>query len=125
MSHFSKVKTVFLEDEHLRGALSDLGCGVGAGKTLLKDYDGNMKQVDFAVSVPGCQWPIGFIKSKTGYEMVVDWYFMPIRQEDFVAQIAQKYAYRVVCEKLLKQGFAVKEDTQDADQTRRLVFERA
>ncbi len=108
MSHFTTLKTRIVSKEHLLEALDDLNLTYETGDLEIRGYDGIRTQVEVRVFTANPDYQIGFRKKGDAYEMVADWYgIKDIRQEEFLAKVTQRYAYRAALKQLEAQDFAV------------------
>ena len=107
MSHISRIKTQMVEKEYLLTALKDAGYRYEEGKNL----------VDIKVHTKFFSSAIVFRKSGQAYECVADWMGVRgIKQQEFIQQITQRYAYHAARAKLEAQGFAlVSEEVQEGN----------
>lgn len=118
MSHFTSIKTQIVEKEYLKQALSDLGHGYSEGNVQIRGYQGNRTNVEIKVPTQSSGYDIGFRKSGNAYEVVADWWgIRDIKQEQFLQQLFQRYAYHAARAKLEEQGFSlVSEEVQQGEQ---------
>jgi hypothetical protein len=125
MSHFTTIKTKITDLEALKKALSDLGYTFSSGRTLVQGYGGTTRIVDLAVKT-GEKYGIGFVQKGTSYEIVADWwqvnYDSGIRQEDFVSELTQRYAYHKVLSEAKRQNWTKVKEEKMADGTIKLVL---
>src|SRR5919108_624009 len=106
MSHFTRVKTRMVQQEHLVAALRDLGYNPEVGD--LKARGWAFLRTPVEVKIPAGSWgfDIGFRKTPDGYEMVADWEGVRgIKRNEFLQQLQQRYAYHATRAKLKEQGF--------------------
>jgi hypothetical protein len=118
MSHFSRIKTQMVEQEYLLQALKDSGYTYEVGEKLkIRGYGGNRDHVAIKVSTKHRGYDIGFRKAGKVYECIADWYGIhSIKQQRFLRQVTQRYAYHAARTKLEEQGFSlVSEDVQEGD----------
>jgi len=116
MSHFVQVRTQIREREQLVAALRGLHHQFREGERLqIRGYQGNRETAEVVVDT-GSQYDIGFRRSgqQQEYECVADWWGVEgnssIRQQSFLQQINQQYAYHVVLEEAREQDMIVEED---------------
>ncbi len=108
MSHFTTLKTRIVSREHLLRALEDLNMEYETGELEINGYQGIKTVVEVKVMTGNPDYQIGFRKNRDAYEVVADWYgIKDIRQEEFLAKVTQRYAYRVALDQLKAQDFAV------------------
>ncbi|HHY89729.1 MAG TPA: DUF1257 domain-containing protein [Chloroflexi bacterium] len=124
MSHFSRLKTRFVEKEYLLKALTDLGYTYEEGELTIEGFNGRQTPVDIRISIP-VSYDIGLRKKGDHYEIVADWFGVRgIKPKDFENSLAQRYAYHAARDQMERQGFNLVEETQDNGQIR-LVLRRA
>jgi hypothetical protein len=124
MSHFTTVKTQFVVKEYLKSALADLGYEPEED-TRIRGWFGLSTGVEFKIAMKKSRYDVGFRKKGDTYEMVADW--MGVRdfsQKDFLARLAQRYAYHATRAKLEEQGFTIAGEETTADGQIRLVLRR-
>jgi len=116
MSHFVQVRTQIREREQLVAALRDLHHQFREGENLqIRGWSGNRETAEVVVDT-GSQYDIGFRRQdqQQEYECVADWWGVEgnssIRQQSFLQQINQQYAYHVVLEEAKEQDMIVDED---------------
>jgi len=116
MSHFVQIRTQIREREQLVSALRDLHHQFRVGENLqIRGWSGNRETAEVVVDT-GSQYDIGFRRQdpEQEYECVADWWGVegnsPIRQESFLRQLNQQYAYHVVLEEAREQDMIVEED---------------
>ena len=116
MSHFVQIRTQIREREQLVAALRDLHHQFREGENLqIRGYSGSRETAEVVVDT-GSQYDIGFRRpgQQQEYECVADWWGVEgnssIRQQSFLQQINQQYAYRVVLEEAREQDMIVEED---------------
>jgi hypothetical protein len=126
MSHFTLLRVRLSDRTPLLKALADLGHAVQPGPIRVRGYQGNSVEADFKITPNNGGFDIGFRQREDGYELVADWWgIRGLRQEVFVQQLRQRYAYHSACEALTAEGFALVEEETRADGTLRLVLRRA
>ncbi|MFN3927254.1 MAG: DUF1257 domain-containing protein [Pseudanabaenaceae cyanobacterium] len=124
MSHFSQIKTQIKDLVSLQSALRDLGVSWQAGAHL-RGYEGNT--VPAEVVIPQTNgYDIGFRWNGSTYELVADMQYwqMPWSVESFLQKVTQRYAINAVLSASQAEGFAVAEQTQQADGSVKLVLQR-
>jgi hypothetical protein len=114
MSHFSKIKTQFVEKEFLLKALKDLGYEYEEGEQTINGFGGNKAKVDILIRLR-LSYDIGFRKNGDSYEIIADWWGVHgVKQKEFTEKLLQRYAYHATCAKLEAQGFSiVNEETSE------------
>ena len=117
MSHFTTIKTKIVEKEYLKQALSELGHNYQEGNVNIRGYQGIQTPVAIKIPTKNSGYDIGFRQSNNAYEIVADWWgIKEIKQDRFLQQVSQRYAYHAAKAKLEEQGFAlVSEEAQEGD----------
>ncbi len=117
MSHFTTIKTKIVEKEYLKQALSELGHTYQEGKVNIRGYQGIQTPVAIKIPTKNTGYDIGFRKTDNAYEIVADWWgIQNLKQDQFLQQVSQRYAYHAAKAKLEEQGFSlVSEETQEDD----------
>lgn len=117
MSHFTTIKTKIVEKEYLKQALSELGHKYQEGNVQIRGYQGIQTSVAIKISTKNTGYDIGFRQSENTYEIVADWWgIKDIKQEQFLQQVSQRYAYYAAKAKLEEQGFSlITEEAQEGD----------
>jgi len=116
MSHFVRIRTQIREREHLVQALRDLHCQFQEGQNIVvRGYAGNRETADVVVDT-GSNYDIGFRRQAEEFEVVADWWGVEgntsIRQQSFIAQVSQRYAYNLVKEQAREQYLVVEEEQE-------------
>lgn len=116
MSHFVQIRTQIREREQLVAALRDLHHQFREGENLrVGGFVNNTTTAEVVVET-GCKYDIGFRRQgqQQEYECVADWWGVEgnsaIKQQSFLQQINQQYAYRVVLEEARETDMLVEED---------------
>jgi hypothetical protein len=126
MSHFTRVKTRMVQQDHLVAALRDLGHNPQVGDLKARGFLGFLRtKVD--VKIPAGTWgfDIGFRHTPDGYEMVADWEgARGIKRNEFLQQLQQRYAYHATRAKLQDQGFDLVAEEKQPDGRIHLVLRR-
>jgi hypothetical protein len=114
MSHFTRLKTQMVEKDYLVRALKDLGYTCQDGPVRVRGVGTAATRADLKVATRSPKCDIGFRRTKNGYEVVADWWgITDVKEEAFVQQLTQRYAYHAARAKLAEQGFdLVTEETQ-------------
>jgi hypothetical protein len=117
MSHFTTIKTKIVEKQYLKQALSDLGHIYQEGNVQIRGYQGIQTPVAIKIPTKNSGYDIGFRQSGNAYEIVADWWgIRDIKQEQFLQQVSQRYAYHAAKAKLAEQGFSlVSEENQEGE----------
>ncbi|MBI4576754.1 MAG: DUF1257 domain-containing protein [Planctomycetes bacterium] len=132
MSHFTRVETELRNLVRIRQALEDLGYTVVEGKggqVRVRGYSTATEEAELAVDIEGSYYNIGLRQTADGtYGLVADWDEIEatteVRQQVFVQQLTQRYAYHTVVEEAAKAGFKVAEEVTDADGSLRLTVRK-
>jgi hypothetical protein len=126
MSHFTRIKTQIVEKEYLLKALGDLGYSYDdSAASPVRGYQGRQTQAEVKIATKNSSYEIGFVKNGASYEVVADWYgIREIRQQEFVAQLNQRYAYYTTRAKLEEQGFTLVNEENQTDGRIHLVVRR-
>lgn len=127
MSHFTTVKTKITDLDALKAALTDLGYSVAEGEATVRGWRNTAQTADLAARLGA--FDIGFRQAADGtYEAVADWWgvktYEGVSQQDFMRRVTQRYAYHKVVGEAGRQGYSVVEETNEADQSIRLVVRR-
>lgn len=114
MSHFVTLRTRIREKDRLLEALRDLNFNFQEGLNLtVNGYAGEQEKAEIVVDTSS-NFQIGLRLREQEYEIIADWWGVesrtPLRQEQFLAQIGQRYAYRVVLEQAREQYLVVEEE---------------
>ena len=117
MSHFTTIKTKIVEKEYLKQALSELGHNYQEGNVNIRGYQGIQTPVAIKIPTKNTGYDIGFRQSNNAYEIVADWWgIKDIKQDRFLQQVSQRYAYHAAKAKLEEQGFSlVSEEAQEGE----------
>ena len=117
MSHFTTIKTKIVEREYLKQALSELGHSYQEGNVNIRGYQGIQTPVAIKIPTKNTGYDIGFRQSNNAYEIVADcWGIKDIKQQEFLQQVSQRYAYHAAKAKLEEQGFSlVSEEAQEGE----------
>lgn len=125
MSHFTRMQTQMVEKTYLQQTLTDLGYACEEGHVEIRGYGGNRTLVDLRVSTKNPGYDIGFRKVGTAYEIVADWWgIRDTKQERFLQQALQRYAYHAARAKLAAQGFALVSEEMQEGERLHLVLRR-
>lgn len=124
MSHFTCVKTKMVEKAYLVKALEDLGYPFQDGGTV-RGYGNRQTPAEIKLTTKNPGYDIGFVNGGDGYEIVADWYgIRDIKQQQFVEQLTQRYAYHTTRAKLETQGFTLVNEESQQDGRIHLVVRR-
>jgi hypothetical protein len=125
MSHFTSIKTQIVEKKYLKQALSDLGHAYQEGHVQIRGYQGIQTPVAIKIPTKNSGYDIGFRQSGNAYEIVADWWgIRDIKQEQFLQQVSQRYAYHAAKAKLEEQGFSLVSEKNQEGERIHLVLRR-
>jgi len=125
MSHFSTIKTKIVVKEYLVKALNDLKFNWEEGNVEVRGYQGIRTKAEIRINTGNTGYDIGFRKKNENYEIVADWWGIKnIKQEEFVQNVTQRYAYNAVKDQLEQQDFSFVEEELRADNTIHLSVRR-
>jgi hypothetical protein len=126
MSHFTTIRTQIVEKEYLKKALQDLGHAYQEGSVQVNGYQGNKTTAELKIGTRDSNYDIGFRKTGGTYELIADWWGIhDIKQNTFVQQLTQRYAYHAAITKLEEQGFSLVSEEQEAGERIHLVLRRS
>jgi Protein of unknown function (DUF1257) len=126
MSHFTRIKTQFVEKKYLTRSLQDLNYAYQDGNVEIRGYGGNRTSVEIKIPTDNPGYDIGFRKSGEVYELVADWYgIRNIDRQKFIAQVTQRYVYLATKDKLEAEGFSLVTEEVERDGRLHLVLRRA
>ena len=112
---FLRIRTQIREREPLLQALRDLRYQFQEGRNLTVHGYAD-KEVAELVIYTGSSYEIGLRRRGQEYEVIADWWGIerdtPIRQEDFLAQLGQRYSYHVVKQQAQEQYLVVEEEQE-------------
>ena len=116
MSHFVRIRTQIREREHLVQALRDLHCQFQEGQNIVvRGFAGNRETAEVVVDT-GSNYDIGFRRQAEEFEVVADWWGVEsntsLRQQSFIAEVSQRYAYNLVKEQAREQYLVVEEEQE-------------
>jgi len=125
MSHFSTIQTKIVVKDYLKKALTDLKFNWEEGDVEVRGYQGNRTKAEIQIETGNPGFDIGFRKQGQNYEVVADWWGIKnIKQEEFVQNVNQRYAYHAVKDQLEQQDFTFVEEEVQADNTIHLTVRR-
>jgi hypothetical protein len=129
MSHFTTLKTQFVEARHLKQALEDVRVQFNLGtvqeNAVVGGYGGSSTLADIVVKTRNSGFDLGFRKIGETFELVADWWgIKDFNQQKITQSLQQRYAYHAVREQLDEQGFALVEEKVEQDKTVHLVLRR-
>jgi Protein of unknown function (DUF1257) len=122
MSHFSTVRVQIKRGEVLHEALLDLGYTI-VQNAEVRGYQGNKTTADYVVRQSN-GYDLGFRRVAEEYELVADFWGAKIDQKQFVNQVTQKYAHKLLLKTTAEQGFNLEAEEVMQDGTVRVVVGR-
>lgn len=126
MSHFTRVRTRFVDGTVLRSALAEMGHEVRPAGQGIRGFMGQRTGAEFKIRPDRGKYEIGFVNSPGGYEVVADWYGIRGTTETrFVQQLKQKYALVSTVSTLRERGFEVDSSSTEESGDVRVVLRRA
>lgn len=122
MSHITTVKTRWTDSEALRHALAEMGLSV------VETAPRAGEEAAWVVRHP--RWgrrALRFVRREGQWDVDLDWsrWARTLRDDDFFAEIGQRYAYAVVRAEMAAQGFELVGEERDQAGRIRLVLRRA
>lgn len=123
MSHFTTVKTQIKDLEILKETLKSMGYMELMENDVVRGYLGNRVKADLVVKMPN-GYDIGFQKNEGVFHVVADFWGAAVKQEDFLRELTQKYAYELVKKEALLQGFRIAEEVRLEDGTIKIVAQK-
>jgi len=125
MSHFSTIQTKIVVKDYLKKALTDLKFNWEEGDVEVRGYQGNRTKAEIRIETGNPGFDIGFRKQGQNYEVVADWWGIKnIKQDEFVQNVNQRYAYNAVKDQLEQQDFTFVEEEIKEDNTIHLTVRR-
>jgi hypothetical protein len=89
----------------------------------VRGYLGNTINADYVIPMPNA-FDIGFRKVGDRYELITDMWGIAMNVEEFLGELNQQYATKVVLESAVQQGFAIEQQETLEDGTVRIVIGR-
>ena len=120
MSHFTTVKTQFLEKGTLLEVLKELGYDVIYEN--IQRYRNQILNVDFQIKVSESHY-IGFKRNGKTFDMVGDLYYIPNHRE-IIRKIKQNYAKKIVVRNIRRQGYNIIEEKNENNTIKMVVVKR-
>jgi Protein of unknown function (DUF1257) len=124
MSHFTTIKVQIKDAGVLREVLQGLGYVVEVDGQV-RGYQGNTTVADFVIRRSN-GYDIGFRRSDgdENYEVIADFWGTGINQRQFLNEVQQKYAHRMLMNTVERQGYSVEAEEVMEDGTVRVVVGR-
>ena len=126
MSHFTTIKVQIKNSEVLADVLAELGHKVDTN-TQVRGYQGDRINAEYVIRRQN-GYDIGFRKKEDGgddnYEIIADFWGAGINQVQFVNEIQQKYAHKMLLTTVETQGYTIEAEEVLNDGTVRVVVGR-
>ncbi len=122
MSHFTTIAVQVKNGEVLHQVLQELGHQV-EHNTTVRGYHGGYTHAEYVIRQAN-GYDLGFRQNGETYELVADFWGAKVNQQQFVNEVAQKYAYRTLMNTAQEQGFNVEDTETLPDGTMRVVVGR-
>lgn len=124
MSHFTRLRTKLFDEALVRSALESMGYSVLPVGQGVGGWLGATTSADFKVRLKGTKHEVGFVRGNDGFEVVADWYGVPVKRMDFIRELTRTYAIDATKIALAQDGYQLQEETSERDGTVRLVLTR-
>jgi Protein of unknown function (DUF1257) len=123
MSHFTTIKVQIKNSEILANVLAELGHKVEVN-TQVRGYQGDRTNAEYVIRRSN-GYDIGFRKDgDDNYELIADFWGTGINQVQFVNEIQQKYAHKMLLNTAESQGYTIEAEEVMQDGTVRVVVGR-
>lgn len=123
MSHFTTIKVQIKNAEVLTNVLAELGYQVEVN-TQVRGYQGDRTNAEYVIRRSN-GYDIGFRKDgDDNYELIADFWGVGINQSQFVNEIQQKYAHKMLLNTVANQGYTIEAEEVLNDGTVRVVVGR-
>ena len=123
MSHFTTIKVQIKNAEVLTNVLAELGHKVEVN-TQVRGYEGDRTNAEYVIRRSN-GYDIGFRKDgDDNYELIADFWGVGINQSQFVNEIQQKYAHKMLLNTAASQGYTIEAEEVMQDGTVRVVVGR-
>jgi Protein of unknown function (DUF1257) len=123
MSHFTTIKVQIKNSEVLADVLTELGHKFEAN-TQVRGYQGDRTNAEYVIRRSN-GYDIGFRKDgDDNYELIADFWGTGINQVQFVNEIQQKYAHKMLLNTAESQGYTIETEEVLNDGTVRVVVGR-
>lgn len=119
MSHFARVRTVMKDREALKQALAALNYQCEEGNCAIRGWSETERA---ELKIPGQSYDIGFRMAGDVYEAVADWWGVQrdgslksrvASEQQFVAEVTQRYGYVKAVALLEESGYQVTEQHEE------------
>jgi Protein of unknown function (DUF1257) len=122
MSHFTTIKVQIKRGDVLQEVLQELGYAVEQNAQVRGDQ--GQQLADYVIRRSN-GYDLGFRKDgDEGYELVADFWGARINQQQFINQVQQKYAHKMLMQTVAEQGYGIEEEEVLEDGTVRVVVGR-
>ena len=121
MSHFTTVETKMMDLTCIKQACEDLGLTLieAEEEMEVRGYMGQAERSKMIIRVSD-HYDIGLHQTEQGYEFVADWWGVEmvtgLKEQDWMDQFVQRYAYNKVVEEVKVQGFTLEEEKVKDDE---------
>lgn len=122
MSHFTTIKIAIKNGEILQQVLQECGYEVDYNG-VVRGYQGQTTLAEYVIRQNN-GYDLGFRRHGENYELIADFWGAKINQQQFVNQIAQKYAHKTLLQSIAEQGFSLEEESVLEDGTVKVVVGR-
>jgi Protein of unknown function (DUF1257) len=125
MSHFTTIKVQIKNGEILADVLAELGHKVELN-TQVRGYQGDRVKAEYVIRRQN-SYDIGFRKDPKdddNYEIIADFWGTNLNQTQFVNEIQQKYAHKMLLTTVETQGYTIEAEEVLNDGTVRVVVGR-
>jgi Protein of unknown function (DUF1257) len=123
MSHFTTIKVQIKNSEVLANVLAELGHKVETN-IQVRGYQGDRINAEYVIRRQN-GYDIGFRKDgDDNYELIADFWGTGINQVQFVNEIQQKYAHKMLLATVETQGYTIEAEEVLNDGTVRVVVGR-
>jgi hypothetical protein len=119
MSHFTTIKIQIKNGEILHQVLQECGYQIDCN-TEVRGYQGNTTRAEYVIRQTN-GYDLGFRFRGETYEVVADWWGAKINQAEFINNINQKYAHKMLLQSVREQGFNLETQEILEDGTVRVV----
>jgi Protein of unknown function (DUF1257) len=123
MSHLTTIKVQIKDSQVLADTLLELGYHVEQN-TFVRGYDGDATSAEYVIRRHD-GYDIGFRKDRDdNYEVVADFWGIAIDETQFVNQIQQKYAHKMLLIAATERGYTIESEELLANGTVRVLVGR-
>jgi Protein of unknown function (DUF1257) len=125
MSHFTTIKVLIKDGEVLADVLKELGHKVEINAQV-RGYQGDRINAEYVIRRKN-GYDIGFYKDPKdddNYQIIADFWGTDLNQNQFVNEIQQKYAHKMLLTTVETQGYTIEAEEVLNDGTVRVVVGR-